>query len=92
MSGDRSLAGFAESLAAAIAAGASLLAPGVTFPDHRHPPEEIYAAMSAGDWFDEDAGRHTPGAGGLVYHRPGIVHAMRSGEEPPLASWRLRRP
>ncbi len=75
-----------------IVVGVSLLAPGVTFPDHRHPPEEIYVAMSAGDWFDEDAGWRAPGIGGLVYHRPGIVHAMRSGEEPLLAFWSLRRP
>lgn len=75
-----------------VVVGASLLAPGVTFPDHRHPPEEIYVAMSVGDWFDEDAGWHTPGVGGLVHHRPGIVHAMRAGEEPLLAFWCLRRP
>ena len=75
-----------------VVVGVSLLAPGVTFPDHRHPPEEIYVAMSAGDWFEEDAGWRAPGIGGLIHHRPGVVHAMRSGEEPLLAFWILRRP
>ena len=75
-----------------IVVGATLLAPGVTFPNHRHPPEEVYVVMSEGDWFNGDAGWHTPGVGGLIYHRPEIVHAMRSGQEPLLAFWCLHRP
>ena len=69
--------------------GASLLAPGVVYPDHDHPPEEIYLVMSAGDWFNPRAGWYTPGAGGAVHHPPGIVHAMRSGTTPLLAVWCL---
>ena len=69
--------------------GASLLAPGVVYPDHDHPPEEIYLVMSAGDWFNPGAGWYTPGAGGAVHHPPGIVHAMRSGTTPLLAVWCL---
>lgn len=75
-----------------IAVGVSLMAPGVTYPNHSHPPEEIYVVMSGGDWFNEDDGWYTPGPGNLVYHRPGIVHAMRSGDEPLLAIWCLWRP
>ena len=48
--------------------------------------------MSEGDWFNGDAGWHKPGVGGLIYHRPEIVHAMRSGQEPLLAFWCLHRP
>lgn len=69
--------------------GASLLAPGVVYPDHDHPPEEIYLVLSAGDWFNRHAGWYTPGAGGAVYHPPGIVHAMRAGTTPLLAIWCL---
>lgn len=75
--------------------GLSLMAPGITYPDHQHPPEEAYLVLSEGDWRQgSDAGGdrsdwHTPGLGGIVYNRPGIVHAMRSGSEPLLAIWCL---
>ena len=69
--------------------GASLLAPGVVYPEHDHPPEEIYLVMTAGDWFNRQAGWYTPGAGGAVHHPPGIVHAMRAGAQPLLAVWCL---
>ena len=70
--------------------GASLLAPGVVYPDHDHPPEEIYLVLSAGDWFNPQRGWYTPGAGGAVHHPPGIVHAMRAGATTPLlAIWCL---
>lgn len=29
--------------------GISLMAPGITYPDHRHPPEEVYIVLSEGD-------------------------------------------
>jgi hypothetical protein len=28
--------------------GLSLMAPGITYPDHSHPPEEVYLALSRG--------------------------------------------
>ena len=31
-----------------LVAGFSLVAPGVTYPDHDHPPEEIYLVLSGG--------------------------------------------
>jgi quercetin dioxygenase-like cupin family protein len=65
--------------------GVSLLAPGVIYSDHNHPPEEIYVVMTEGEWFNEQAGWYTPGVGRVVYHRPDIVHAMRSANEPLLA-------
>lgn len=69
--------------------GISLLAPNVTYPDHRHPPEEVYIVLSAGDWRQNAEPWHTPGLGGIVYNPPDIVHAMRSGPEPLLAVWCL---
>ena len=74
-----------------IVVGVSVLGPGVIYPDHSHPPEEIYVVMSEGEWFNEDAGWYVPGVGTVVYHRSGIVHAMCSAEEPLLAIWCLRR-
>lgn len=69
--------------------GASLVAPGVRYVDHRHPPEEVYIVMSEGEWYREDRGWHVPGAGGIVYNPPGVVHAMRAGPRALLALWLL---
>ena len=43
--------------------GASLVAPGVRYIDHHHPPEEIYIVMSEGEWYREGKGWYVPGAG-----------------------------
>lgn len=69
--------------------GVSLLAPQTRYPDHRHPPEEIYVVLSPGEWRQESRPWHEPGIGGLVYNPPNIVHAMRSMEQPLLALWFL---
>ena len=69
--------------------GASLVAPGVRYIDHQHPPEEIYIVMSDGEWYREGEGWYVPGAGGTVYHPPNVVHAMRAGAVPLLAVWAL---
>ena len=69
--------------------GASLVAPGVRYIDHQHPPEEIYIVMSEGEWYREGKGWYVPGAGGTVYHPPDVVHAMRAGSTPLLALWML---
>jgi quercetin dioxygenase-like cupin family protein len=69
--------------------GVSLLAPDICYPDHRHPPEEIYVVLSGGQWRQESDPWHEPGIGGLVYNPPNIVHAMRSTERPLLAAWFL---
>ena len=69
--------------------GASLVAPGVRYIDHHHPPEELYIAMSEGEWYREDRGWHEPGFGGIVHNPSGAVHAMRAGPESLLALWLL---
>ena len=69
--------------------GVSLLAPHTRYPDHRHPPEEVYVVLSGGEWRQGSGGWHEPGIGGLVHNPPNIVHAMRSGEQPLLALWLL---
>jgi len=69
--------------------GASLVAPGVRYVDHRHPPEEVYIVMSEGEWYREGRGWRIPGVGGIVYNPPGVVHAMRAGPRALLALWLL---
>lgn len=73
-----------------ITVGISLLAPGTRYPDHQHPPEEIYLALSPGEWRQQDGPWHAPGPGGLVHNPPNIVHAMRAATDAPLlAVWCL---
>ena len=69
--------------------GVSLMAPHMRYPDHRHPPEEIYIALSSGEWHQASKPWHEPGIGKLVYNPPNIVHAMRSADQPLLAVWFL---
>ena len=70
--------------------GVSLVAPGVRYVEHRHPPEEVYIVLSEGEWYREGRGWHTPGVGGVVYNPPDVVHAMRAGPVALLALWLLR--
>ena len=69
--------------------GVSLLAPDVSYPDHRHPPEEVYVPLSPGAWRQEDGPWREPGLTGVVYNPPNILHAMRSASVPLLATWCL---
>jgi quercetin dioxygenase-like cupin family protein len=69
--------------------GVSLMAPNTRYPDHRHPPEEIYVVLSGGQWRQAGGPWYEPGVGGLVYNPPNIAHAMRSTERPLLALWFL---
>jgi hypothetical protein len=70
--------------------GVSLIAPGVTYPRHNHPPEEGYLVMSGGDWRQDDKEWFRREPGETVHNVPNIWHAMRAGEDAPLlALWML---
>ena len=69
--------------------GLSLMAPAITYPDHSHPPEEVYLALSPGFWRNDSCDWQEPGVGGIFYNSRGITHAMRSSSEPLLAVWCL---
>lgn len=69
--------------------GASVMPPHALYPDHDHPPEEVYIALSGGQWWNADMPWTEPGPGGIIYNPPGIRHAMRAGEGPLLALWFL---
>jgi hypothetical protein len=70
--------------------GVSLLAPNVRYPDHDHPPEEVYLVLSEGEFRQGSSDWFSPGVGGSLYNRPMIRHAMRSGARPLFAMWMLR--
>jgi len=69
--------------------GASLLAPHVRYPDHSHPPEEIYLVLTPGQFQHGSSDWFTPGVGGTLHNVPSIKHAMASGDTPLLALWCL---
>lgn len=69
--------------------GFSLLAPQTRYPDHRHPPEEIYYLLSPGAFRQGEGPWFEPGPGGTLHNPPAIWHAMRSGAAPLLATWLL---
>jgi quercetin dioxygenase-like cupin family protein len=69
--------------------GATVLAPHIVYPDHDHPPEEVYIALSPGEWWNAEMDWTEPGPGGIIYNPPGILHAMRSHAQPMLALWFL---
>lgn len=69
--------------------GATLMAPGVSYPDHGHPPEEVYLSLGPGEWWNAAMDWTDPGMDGLIYNPPGIRHAMRAGAAPFLALWFL---
>jgi len=69
--------------------GISLMAPNIEYPEHHHAPEEVYLVMSPGHWRQDRGEWFEPGIGGLVCNTPNILHAMRSGSAPLLATWCL---
>jgi quercetin dioxygenase-like cupin family protein len=72
-----------------VAIGASLLAPHVRYPDHRHRPEEVYLLLTAGRFQHDNSDWFEPGPGGTFHNEPNVLHAMVSGEVPLLAIWCL---
>ena len=69
--------------------GATVMSPHIIYPDHDHPPEEVYIALSPGEWWNAAMDWTEPGPGGIIYNPPGILHAMRSHTAPFLALWFL---
>lgn len=66
--------------------GIMMMGPGVTYPDHRHEPKEVYLVLTPGaqwrldegDWFDVEPGD-------LLYHEAWQMHAIRTTDQPFLA-------
>ncbi len=72
-----------------ITVGVTLLAPGLTYPEHQHPPEEVYLVLSEGLWWQAGQPWQAPGVGGLVYNTHNVMHSMRSAQTPLVAIWCL---
>ncbi|MGN2436579.1 dimethylsulfonioproprionate lyase family protein [Pseudomonas syringae] len=55
--------------------GLTLMAPDTCYPFHHHPPAEFYLVLSPGQWYQEDVGWWSPGAGGVVFNPPSCIQA-----------------
>ena len=69
--------------------GVSLLAPDTVYPNHRHPPEEMYVVLSPGAWRQDERPWQSKKSGDLQHNPANIWHAMKSADEPLLAIWCL---
>ena len=72
-----------------VTVGITLVAPSLQYPDHSHPPEEIYIVLSDGGWRQGKGSWNSPGLGDLVYNPGNITHSMRASSNPLLAVWCL---
>ncbi len=58
------------------------LAPGATYPAHRHPSPELYYVMSGTAQWTVDEETFTAGPGTAIYHPPNTRHRMvNTGDE-----------
>jgi len=69
--------------------GVSLVAPGISYPRHRHPPEELYVVLSPGKWMQNDNPLALKRSGDLVHNPPNVWHSMQAVNVPLLAIWCL---
>ena len=69
--------------------GASLIAPNVEYPNHRHPPEEGYLVISEGEWRQEANPWLARKSGETIHNPPNIWHAMKAETSHLLAIWML---
>lgn len=68
------------------AVGLLLLAPGVVYPHHDHPADEIYLPLTEARWSHSDGAPFEVEAAGIALrHRPSQPHAMIAGACPLLA-------
>jgi hypothetical protein len=72
-----------------IRVGVTIMRRHITYPDHRHSPEEVYIVLSDGYWRQNQEPWWSPGPGGYVYNKSDIIHAMKSVETPLCAIWCL---
>lgn len=74
-----------------LACGVLLLGPDLEYPAHSHAAEEIYIPLAGtAHWLHGGDGWRPRRPGELIHHPSGIVHAMRTDEQPLLALYLWR--
>lgn len=74
-----------------VVCGLLLLAPGCSYPEHSHPPQEIYLPIAGGgQWrYGGASDYRAPDPAGLIYNRPNDVHGIVAEDTPLLAIYVL---
>jgi len=62
-----------------------LLSSDVTYPSHKHSPEELYVILAGQVWWQsENEEACWKYAGEVIHHHPNLVHSLKAGDEPVL--------
>ncbi|MGF1911893.1 dimethylsulfonioproprionate lyase family protein [Vibrio kasasachensis] len=68
-----------------------LLNSDITYPSHKHSPEELYVILAGQIWWESGTESGCwKYAGELIHHLPEVAHSIKSGREPALilSLWR----
>jgi quercetin dioxygenase-like cupin family protein len=66
--------------------GFLILGPGIEYPAHAHPAEEVYHVIGGrAHWWRDGEDWRTKDPGAAIHHAPNVVHATRTTGEPLLA-------
>ena len=85
------IAGSGGLMPAKIALGVLILAPGILYPAHAHPAEEVYLVLDqTSRWWREGEGWQEGLPGALIHHPPNLAHAMQAGSMPLCAVYLWR--
>ena len=62
-----------------------LLGSGLTYPKHKHSPEELYIVLAGKVWWEaENSNPDWKQAGDVIHHAPNQIHSVTGGDEPVL--------
>jgi len=74
-----------------LVAGLMFMTPNQIYPEHKHPPQEVYFVLSGTAWWlhggRNDYQQQKPGD--IIYNHPHDLHGMKTEDEPLLALYFL---
>ncbi|CAN5444739.1 hypothetical protein BH10PSE7_BH10PSE7_07490 [soil metagenome] len=72
--------------------GLMILGPGLHYRDHYHAAPELYWLLTGpSDWKSGAGGYGSREAGAMIWHKPFVVHATRTLDQPLLTIWAWTR-
>jgi quercetin dioxygenase-like cupin family protein len=71
-----------------MAGGLLMFGPGIRYPEHRHPAEEIYLPVAGtADYLMSDGTWQSAKPGTVIHNAPMVWHGIRTTSEPVLIAW-----
>ena len=62
-----------------------ILGSGLTYPEHKHSPEELYIVLAGKVWWEaENSNSGWKQAGDVIHNAPNQIHSITGGDEPVL--------